>query len=312
MCFAFISDSFGAQIVGNPILICNNGYTTDRENCDTYSAGSCASGYYTVLADNTSFGALLNSSCQSSERKIVVPENMYPIFSGTLVSGAEVKICDNGYTTDRSSCTNYDTGNNTCRSGYYLVLGDGNSFGPLLDQGCQSTYTRRTRPDNMYPIYTGTVVSGAEIKICDNGYTTDRSSCTTYSQSQCPNNYLDINVNENTFATQTNNTCASGYHSFSAEDTCHWTNSSSYCLNVCGNGSFMTSNDTCAALCGAGITTLRTSTGLILPVWATKQMTPSLNIGLGNDVCYVSLAPGNTNDSALMFDVNGTVYHTVE
>ena len=297
------------------VKLCNNGYTTDRENCTSYAAGNCGSGYYTVLGDNDSFGSPINERCQTTYKKIAVPENMYPIFSGTLITGnlSTVKLCNNGYTTDRDSCTNYAAGDN-CRSGYFAVLGGADSFGAPINERCQTTYKKMVIPTEFYPIFSGTLITGklSTVTLCDNGYTTDRSDCVTYTQNDCPDNYQDLNVGETTFAAQTNNSCASGYRSFVAEDTCRWKNDASYCVHICGAGQYMTSLEQCSELCGAGVTTLRTSTGLVLPVWATKQITPSLNIGLGEDVCYVNLVPGNTNDHALMFNINGTVYHSVE
>lgn len=65
----------------------------------------------------------------------------------------------------------------------------------------------------------------------------------------------------------------------------------------------------CLPLCTAGITQLKTSTGISLNVYLNKTSTPAINIGYNNTVCYVNLEPGA---GGLSFRYNNTVYHATD
>ncbi len=77
-----------------------------------------------------------------------------------------------------------------------------------------------------------------------------------------------------------------------------------------------TSGDYClmsvsAAPCAAGITTLRTGTGVIVPLWAERVTEPSLCVKYNDMVCYGNLEVGRAV-SAFNVNYNGVVYHTVD
>ena len=65
-----------------------------------------------------------------------------------------------------------------------------------------------------------------------------------------------------------------------------------------------------AAPCAAGVTTLRTGTGLTIPLWADKNTTPALHVRYNGTVCYINLEPGNAPNS-INVEYGGVVYHTV-
>lgn len=77
----------------------------------------------------------------------------------------------------------------------------------------------------------------------------------------------------------------------------------------CDSGTVHMSNDTCEPLCTAGMTKLRTSTGLSFNIYANKLTTPSLNLSQNNIVCYVNLLPGVAS-GAINVRYGNTVYHT--
>jgi len=69
-------------------------------------------------------------------------------------------------------------------------------------------------------------------------------------------------------------------------------------------------NGICTTNCALGFTELKTSNGLNYPVLSDKVSTPAINIGTGNNVCYVPLASGNVTNAINMSDgVNS--YHAV-
>ena len=64
-------------------------------------------------------------------------------------------------------------------------------------------------------------------------------------------------------------------------------------------------------LCGAGIDKIKTSTGIVVPLYADKHTTPSVHIRYNNTVCYADLEPGNVA-GAINIKFNGDVYHTLK
>ena len=78
-----------------------------------------------------------------------------------------------------------------------------------------------------------------------------------------------------------------------------------------------TSGDYCligevpATPCAAGITTLRTGTGVSIPLWAERGTEPSLCVKYNDMVCYANLEAGNSPD-AINIKYNNVVYHAVQ
>lgn len=79
---------------------------------------------------------------------------------------------------------------------------------------------------------------------------------------------------------------------------------------VCNDGYNLTSGNICAALCTAGITNLKSGSGVVVPLYAARQTTHTINVGAGANVCYGSLASGAGAD-AINVNIGGTTYHTV-
>lgn len=81
------------------------------------------------------------------------------------------------------------------------------------------------------------------------------------------------------------------------------------CKVGCSDG-FAVHNDECRQLCGAGITTLKTATGVVAPLFAEKLTTPALNVRYNNQICYANLVVGGAQN-AVNVKYNDIVYHTV-
>ena len=153
---------------------------------------------------------------------------------------------------------------------------------------------------------------GSEITLCTNGFSPDGSTCTTYGTSNCPTDYYNVNVGATSFA-QNTGSCASGYKQYEAEDSCGFEPEGKTCVNFCENGDMTTGTGGCSALCGEGATTFRTSTGLKYPLWATKQTTPSLNVGFASgNRCYMSLTSEPTNTQSIWFQWENNKMHATK
>ena len=66
-----------------------------------------------------------------------------------------------------------------------------------------------------------------------------------------------------------------------------------------------------AAPCAAGITMLRTDTGVSIPLWAEKSTQPSLCVKYNDAICYGNLEQGQVA-GAINIKHDGVVYHLVD
>lgn len=65
------------------------------------------------------------------------------------------------------------------------------------------------------------------------------------------------------------------------------------------------------ALCGAGITKIKTSNGLSVSLYSDKVTTPSLNVQYNGMVCYADMKQGNASGT-INVKIGDVVYHLVE
>lgn len=76
------------------------------------------------------------------------------------------------------------------------------------------------------------------------------------------------------------------------------------------SGDFCTIENT-SVPCGAGITKVRTGTGLVFPLWAEKYTEPALCVKYNGTVCYGNLVSGGGINS-ININYNGRVYHLAD
>lgn len=81
------------------------------------------------------------------------------------------------------------------------------------------------------------------------------------------------------------------------------------CPGKCADSFGRTAADMCAPLCKAGVTKLKTSSGVSVPLFASKNTKPAIYIGYNNMVCYADLKPGGSS-GAIHTIYNGTECHT--
>lgn len=65
-----------------------------------------------------------------------------------------------------------------------------------------------------------------------------------------------------------------------------------------------------SALCDAGVSKIRTSTSLSIPLFATKNTSPSININYNDTICYADLIEGQVS-GAINVQYNGIVCCTM-
>lgn len=146
-------------------------------------------------------------------------------------------------------------------------------------------------------------------------YDYDETTCSSTCAHACGYfmyRYASVRLNVCSSATCqscTNKPANSHYTSYSTPSVMYAVESN--CPWECDTGYGRTENDTCDALCTAGITQLKTSTGLSYNLYANKNTSPAIHIKPdgSNTVCYVNLAFG-ISDNAVNVKYNGATYHS--
>ena len=307
----FTNAANSAQLVGSEILLCTNGYSPDNSTCTTYGAGDCESGYYDFSPSATTIVSPTDNQCAYASYKAkTLPDTTISVVYHGAVLGDEITLCTNGYSPDNSTCSTYARGD--CETNYYELEPSATSFVSPSGNMCNvGGYKSHTMPDTTISVVYHGAVLGNEITLCTNGYSPDNSTCTTYTAGDCPESYVDIKAGATSFVAK-NGSCASGYKQYTAEESCGYMPSASTCVSLCENGQLTTGVGTCGTLCTLGITTLRTSNGVIVPLWSTKQTQPSINIGYNNGICYGNLTTESTTERQIYVQWDTNKYHTTK
>lgn len=131
----------------------------------------------------------------------------------------------------------------------------------------------------------------------------------------CPSQYLDggtgLSAQNQCKKTCGNSSVANGYIPPNAGAVAYPSDCGYNAANtVCNSGYNLTSGNACAQLCTAGATTLKLGSGVTVPLYSAKQTTRVIGIGIGNQVCYGSLATGAAT-GALNVTYDGATYHSI-
>ena len=221
-------------------------------------------------------------------------------------------LCPDGYYRAGGECVAYTSGG--CPSGRYNSAVISTTFIASDDGNCYAGYDSYSRTGNdIYPLVDSSV-------LCPPGQFPANGTCTAYSAGTCPDGMLNTTASSatsTTWATMTNGACPTNYTEqeiTAIEFACdsyvsRVTSETPACLLMCNNGLIFTEVNSCAALCSEH-NKLKTSTGLEFPMYSSKQITPSINIKVGKNVCYVNLVPGSESD-AIQIKYDEQIYHTV-
>lgn len=115
---------------------------------------------------------------------------------------------------------------------------------------------------------------------------------------ECPNGFIVMEYAD--FVPAVSGGCPVGYIAHEIDDVCS-DDSSPVCWLI----------KQMRVLCGAGIDKIKTSTGIVVPLYADKYTTPSVHVRYNDTVCYADLEPGNVA-GAINIKFNGDVYHTLK
>ena len=219
-------------------------------------------------------------------------------------------LCEPGYYRANGNCTAYTSGG--CPTGRYNAAVVNTTFVSSDDGNCYTGYEPYTRGGgDIYPLVDTDTLCGA-------GQYRANGTCTYYSNGTCPDGMRNTTLNASSWTTMTNGACPSNYSAYTIgtiEYACdtyvsHIDSNTPACLLMCTNGNIYTEVNSCASLC-ANHHKLMTSTGLEFPLYATKQITPSINIQMGNSTCYVNLVNGESTN-AINVQYDNKIYHTVK
>ena len=126
---------------------------------------------------------------------------------------------------------------------------------------------------------------------------------------QCPAGYRDgpAATSQSGCAKNCINQSIAGGTNVPVSGTVNYPNSCEY-TTVCNDGYNQSSDGVCSQLCGLGFTTLRTGTGLVIPLYSEKLSSPAIHIGYNGGMCYGILESGSGNGINLEF--GDQTYHT--
>ena len=254
----------------------------------------CATGYVPLLNSvPETIMAPMVGGCEAGYRLQEVSEEIMPANGHS--DNTEIPLCD-GYWTG----TTCNPGSSSdCQSGQHGIYYDHVVMAPTLGS-CEPGFKMRTMPDGL--VVTNGFSSGTGIAFSE----------VTYSQGDCPDGYIDLAVDDGSFfKINTNGTCTNGYRYTTEQCKDKMPNTPVMCGILCDTGLEYTEVGTCAELCKSEHNTLKTSTGLAYPMYATKSVTPSINLRIDESVCYVNLISG-TESNSINIKYNNQLYHAVK
>lgn len=241
---------------------------------------------------------------------VVLCDNGYPVMNvisntATDDSGTEVTT-----TTVEYSCQSYAQG--ACPD-TYSERNLAGVFSTDMNGGCADSL-RRIRSQDVF------MAQVLPVTLCDNGYF-DGVSCVPYApdSENCPSGYN--RMFSNALLRRVVGTCPDGTYAVSDNEITVWsypydsTPDTTIAVRLCDSGYDMNYQGNCAALCaisntGVSMQYMRTSTGLVFPVYAKKLTTPSLNVKAGNRQCYVNMLP-ESGSGAINVRYQDALYRTV-
>lgn len=111
----------------------------------------------------------------------------------------------------------------------------------------------------------------------------------------CPNGFIAMEYAD--FVPAVSGGCPVGYVAHEIDDVCS-DDSSSVCWLI----------EQMRALCDAGVSNLKTSTGVSVSLYAVRETTPSLCVQYNNTVCYADMKQGQQT-GAININYGGVIYH---
>ena len=268
-------------------------------------AATCPSGFNDVTNDYpATFYSKNDGFCPSGYEPYTAPSTLSFKFTGMVIDNAP-DLCGDGSHYVNGECVAYATEN--CPSGSYKNEGGSATFYGKSGNFCPNGYEPYTAPSTLSFIFNGLILDNAPT-VCATGHYVN-GTCSAYSSTGCITGYVDAGTDSVVAAVDANGSCPSNYDSLWAYQSCNASTTESVCTTLCNGGMLKTDAGYCSAVCGAGLTRLKTSTGLSFNVYGTRTTTPSIVIGYDNGECYVNLSAGSATN-AINVKQNNTTYHT--
>ena len=248
---------------------------------------TCGDGYTLSVFHSSSTTAAVGGSCYPG---YVPYTGNLGNFKFVLPSGGVV--CPTGQHMSGGTCVSDTQGN--CANGFHDAdIGTASAVQPV-GGSCYSGFQPQITNRNVAYL----IVSSKSL--CGSGEYPTASGCGTYATGDCPTGYFAVGPNAAFKRAGDNDVCATNYSSFGDTDLC---------LKYLGAN--MAEFCTPQLACNAGVSTLRTSTGVVLPVYGESVTTPSMHFSVGGNVCHMNLLPGTTNNTVNV-QYNNQTYHGVE
>lgn len=254
----------------------------------------CSPGYTAIINSlGDTIVAPMSGMCEGGYRLQDVPEELKS--ANGYSKDVKIPLCD-GYWSE-TTCMSHSSSD--CLSGQHGIFYDHVVMAPMVGK-CEAGYQLRTMNDAL--VLTNGFVTAAEIPL----------GTVSYTKGDCPDGYFDLAVNDDSFfKVNTSGACSAGYKYMTEQCKSEMPDSPMICGILCAPGLEYTDVGTCSELCGGTHKSLRTSTGLIYPMYSTKSVTPSLNIKVGDTVCHVNLINGVASES-INIKYNNKTYHAVK
>ena len=270
----------------------------------------CASGYHLDTTINaTTFITTFGGDCMSDENSGLIGAPIYyPIaypLNDTLHCGVGQHYTTSGCVTNTHE---------PCKSGYSdSGTNTGNMFIASIGGECPDGYNSiSTRAELSYAIETATTK-------CGFGYHPTANGCVANDSTGCPAGYVGAYM-EAFDRYNANSECETGFELYDPNaEMCHTYlggDTADVCTPLCEYGYDHTGADTCAHKCTAtNMSTIRVKTASGTPyiwqLWADKTTTPSINIRVGDNTCYMNLVPENQSGT-INIKYGNNAYHGVD
>ena len=221
--------------------------------------------------------------------------------------------CNSGYYGSGRSCTK-------CPASHPSGGGDGTTISNCY-KSCSRACTKPACPAGANCSYGNEYTYGTEyyggscnaaastcsltVTSCNSGYYKDGNSCVLCPESY-PNSASGATSQSGCYATCGEQSITGG-NRVPVSSTVNYPNSCEY-TTVCNDGYNQSSDGVCSQLCGLGFTTLRTGSGLVIPLYSEKLSSPAIHIGYNGGMCYGILESGSGD--GINLEYNGQTYHT--
>lgn len=252
----------------------------------SHADDTCGDGYTLMPTDSSSTVATRGGECYSG----------YEIYSGSnfrFIPQDTGIVCPYGQHMSGGTCVADTIGD--CATGFHDADMGTVTAVQTLGGECYSGYqVQQTNRNVAYLIVSPNPP-------CGSGYYPTPNGCVAYTTGDCMENYYAISPT-NAFVRASDDTCPTNYAMYNDTEICKsWP-------------AFIDKPDFCTPqlLCDAGVTSLRSNTGMILPIYREKLTTPSLNARFENGkTCYLNTISGN-GVNTINLRYNNETYHGVE